>query len=449
MTQLRRRELLRGLLGIGTAGLSMPTLAATRALKVGVVGAGIVGASIAMHLARAGAKVTVFEKAAPAQGATQNSFAWVNAFVDDAHYRALRIQSLLAYRDLDKSLALNMVWGGYLNWASDAAEANTVRSNARQLAGTAYPVRTLTPAELAALDPNIVPGPVSDAFFSSIDAHLDPVAVTRRFLDRAAEAGAAVIYPCEVTGLDIRHSRLNGVSTTQGRFAMDRLVVAAGVDSPRVLAMAKFPLALKHAPGILAHSVPLPALTRPVHDAPGGLSFKQMADGSVVGTDAPDPPDIPAHREIRDRAVQFPSDELRAYHGNRILAKIGAFLPGARGAQLDRLTLGFRPVPTDEFPVMGSLPDVSDIHVAVTHSGVTLAPIVGRYTADEVIQGSRIEMFAPYRPERFQPGLHALRRVIDTPAAEPRFADARRRNVLGMAGVGEGDDVAVEDHEIG
>ncbi len=58
-----------------------------------------------------------------------------------------------------------------------------------------------------------------------------------------------------------------------------------------------------------------------------------------------------------------------AYHGNRILAKIGAFLPGARGAQLDRLTLGFRPVPTDEFPVMGSLPDVSDSSRAFTRYG--------------------------------------------------------------------------------
>jgi len=401
MTPVSRRECLGGLLGFGTAAVAAPILGAPRALKVGVIGAGIVGASIAMHLARAGAQVTVFEKAGPAQGATQNSFAWVNAFVDDPHYRAPRIQSLLAYRDLDESLGLNMVWGGYLDWGSNAAESITVRNNAQQLAGTAYPVRSLTPQELAALDPNIVPGPVSDAFFSSIDAHLDPVAVTRRFLDGAARAGAAVLYPCEVTELDIRSSRLKAVTTTRGQFPLDRLVVAAGVDTPRLLAMAQFALSLKHAPGILAHSVPVPALTLPVHDAPGGLSFKQMTDGSVVGTDALNPPDIAAHHDIREHAVQFPSDALRAYHGNRILAKIGAYLPGARGAQLDRLTLGFRPVPTDEFPVMGALPNVPDIHVAVTHSGVSLAPIIGRYTTDEVMQGGRAEMFAPYRPERF------------------------------------------------
>jgi glycine/D-amino acid oxidase-like deaminating enzyme len=120
-----------------------------------------------------------------------------------------------------------------------------------------------------------------------------------------------------------------------------------------------------------------------------------------VGTDAPNPPDIPAHQGIRAHAEQFPTDELRNYHGNRILTKIGTFLPGAQQFKLDRLTLGFRPIPADELPVMGALPNVPDIHVAVTHSGVTLAPIVGRLTAEEILHGSRADMFAPYRPERF------------------------------------------------
>jgi len=82
--QLRRRELLTGLVGIGTAGLAGPLVAAAHPLKVGVIGGGIVGASIAMHLAEAGSRVTVFEKARPAAGATRNSFAWVNAFTDNA-----------------------------------------------------------------------------------------------------------------------------------------------------------------------------------------------------------------------------------------------------------------------------------------------------------------------------------------------------------------------------
>jgi glycine/D-amino acid oxidase-like deaminating enzyme len=412
----RRREILAGIVAAGSAGWLPPALFAASSLRVGVVGGGIVGAAIAMHLAHGGADVLVFEKIAPAQGATQNSFAWVNAFVDDTHYRALRLESLNAYRALDKALSLNMVWGGYLDWASTAAEADLVRANERQLAVSPYPTRTVTAAEIAKLDPGVIPGRITHAIYSSIDAHLDPVYVTQRFLEDATRAGARVLYPCEVTALDLRASHLQGVVTSQGRFRLDRLVVAAGVDTPRILAMGRFPLALKHAPGILAHSASLPALTRLVHDAPGGVSFKQMAGGSVVGTDAPLPPDTPAHQGIRTHLESFPSSALRDYHGNRILRKIGQFLPGAQDAPLERLTLGFRPMPSDELPVMGALPTLPEIHVAVTHSGVTLAPIVGRLTAQEVLHDSRADMFAPYRPERF-----AVPRLSASRGPQPRL----------------------------
>jgi glycine/D-amino acid oxidase-like deaminating enzyme len=99
--------------------------------------------------------------------------------------------------------------------------------------------------------------------------------------------------------------------------------------------------------------------------------------------------------------MDFPDEALREYHGKRILAKIASFLPAARGVRLERLTLGFRPLPMDGFPVVGALPASPDVHVAVTHSGVTLAPIIARHTADEVLHGSRVEVLAPYRPERF------------------------------------------------
>jgi glycine/D-amino acid oxidase-like deaminating enzyme len=398
---MRRRAVLAGLLASGASAWGPAARSAAVPLRVGVVGAGIVGASIAMHLARSGARVLIFDKLGPAQGATQNSFAWLNAFVDDARYRALRLESLKAYHGLDRALGLNVVWGGYLNWASNAAQAQLVRANAQQLVATASPTRHISAHELMALDPAITAGAVTEAIYSSIDGHLDPVQVTRRFLEAAAQSGAKLLYPCELTALELNAARLQAVMTTQGRFELDRLVVAAGVDTPRLLALAHFPLALKHAPGILAHSAPMPPLTRRVHDAPGGVEFKQMADGSIVGTDAPSPPDTPEHREIRAHAMAFPSEALRAYHGNRILTRIARFLPAAGAAKLERLTLGFRPMPTDELPVMGALPTVADIHVAVTHSGVTLAPIIGRLTAEEVLQGSRTQWLAPYRPERF------------------------------------------------
>ena len=67
---MRRRQFLRGLTAVSACALSPPLLARQRALRVIVVGAGIVGASVAMHLAQAGARVTLLEMTGPAKGAT-------------------------------------------------------------------------------------------------------------------------------------------------------------------------------------------------------------------------------------------------------------------------------------------------------------------------------------------------------------------------------------------
>jgi glycine/D-amino acid oxidase-like deaminating enzyme len=401
MKSMHRRQFIRLATATAVGAATPAAWARARPLRVGIVGGGIVGASIACHLAQAGARVTVFEKTGPAMGATRNSFAWLNAFVADMHYRDLRLRSLLAYHDLDRRLGLNIVWGGYLNWAADAALAGVVRENAAQLATSPFPAIAIGASEMAALSPNLAPGPVAAGIYSAIDGHLDPVHVTNRFLDVARAHGASVRIPCELREIKFHYGRLIGAVTSQGSVKLDRLVIAAGVDTPRLLALCGFALRLRHAPGILAHSVPLGPLTRIIHDGPGNLTFKQMADGRIVGTDASEPPDLPVHAEIRARPVDFPDEALRALHGNRILGKIGTVLPAAREAKLEWLSLGFRPMPLDDLPVVGAVPGVRDVHVAVTHSGVTLAPILGRYVTRELLDAGRVEELAPYRPERF------------------------------------------------
>ena len=399
---MRRRDFIRSLTAASTLALSTRLPAERQpALRVVVVGGGIVGASIAMHLAQAGAHVTLLEKAGPAKGATEKSFAWLNTYHADAHYRALRLESLLAYRSLDIPLELGITWGGYLNWTDSPAESDSLREYAASVAGTAHAWRTLTPAELAQMSPALAPGPVAGAYFSAIDGHLDPVWVTWRLLDRARALGAKLLWPCEVTGLELRGQRLRAVATPRGRLAADRLVVAAGVDTPRILSMAGFALQLQHAPGILTHSLPIPEVTKMVYDGPRGIEFKQMANGRIVGTDAVAPPGTPAHAEIREHPVDFPDDGVRAMHGRRILERIGVLLPAAKAATFDFLTLGFRPMPLDGFPVVGALPGASDVYVAVTHSGVTLAPIIGQYVTHELLTRELIELLAPYRPTRF------------------------------------------------
>ena len=83
--------------------------------RIGIVGGGIVGASIAMHLAEMGADVTLMEKSEPGAGATGKSLAWINAQHDHPDYIKLRLSSLFLWRKRDVEMNLGVVWGGYIN----------------------------------------------------------------------------------------------------------------------------------------------------------------------------------------------------------------------------------------------------------------------------------------------------------------------------------------------
>ena len=58
-------------------------------------------------------------------------------------------------------------------------------------------------------------------------------------------------------------------------------------------------------------------------------------------------------------------------------------------------------MPADGLPVLGFSENVPNLYLAVMHSGVTLAPLVGELSAIEIIDGTKVEMLQPYRPERF------------------------------------------------
>lgn len=78
---MERRRFLSSVSGLaaGLSGYRGVGAAERASARIGVVGAGMIGASIALHLARRGAEVVVFEREGPAAGATGKSFAWINA----------------------------------------------------------------------------------------------------------------------------------------------------------------------------------------------------------------------------------------------------------------------------------------------------------------------------------------------------------------------------------
>lgn len=398
---LGRRSLLAGAAALAGTLPVRGLAAAGRRRRVGVIGGGIIGASVAYQLARAGADVTLFERAEPAAGATRVSVAWINPQVADATYMNLRRKSIAAWHEDDRALGMNAIWDGSISWAYPDRE-KSLRAKAQALQATDDPPRFLTAAKIGKVAPGVRAGDhVALAYQTLRDGHVDPVHATLRYLAAAKRLGATVLYPCAVERIVTRDGQVTGVETSRGRFALDDVVSVAGTDTPGIMAMLGRRLELAHKPGLVVHTAPRPVITGKMFEASGLFEFKQYADGRFVTSLTGGPADDPAHAAILTRQPPFPTAAIRRHHGEVLIAQTARYLPAIAGAAPAQVMLGFRPYPLDNRPICGPVPGVGGAYVIVTHGGVTLAPILGRFAAQEIIGRRATPMLAPYRPERY------------------------------------------------
>lgn len=409
---MKRRQLLQWGVGIALGCLpGVRTLAdaTIRGTHVIVVGAGIVGASIAYHLARRGAQVTVLEKSQPAAGASGKSFAWINAnFTKQPRdYHVLSRLGVLGWHTLRQQIgdALPVQFGGTLEWYSNPQRADELSRLARQQQGWGYAVELLDASGFGRLEPKVQPGKLLSAAFSPLEGAVDSGLATRVLLDEAARAGATVRTSCEVKAIETLAATGRGavrLQTSQGAFEAHHVVLAAGVDTARVAALAGVKVPLKSSPGVVVRSTAMPPMVRSVL-ATEDSHFHQQADGRVImGDDYSPPAKVELHRLLQQHPVDFPAAEIAAKHGVRIRGQAARYLPALADAEIESVSLCWRPMPQDEYPILGFAPGSPSLYVAVTHSGVTLAPIIGELAAIELLDGVRVDLLAPYRLERFR-----------------------------------------------
>jgi glycine/D-amino acid oxidase-like deaminating enzyme len=354
-----------------------------------VVGAGILGASIAYHLARRGASVTVLEKNGPASGTTKNSFAWLNASGKaPRNYYDFNLAGMLGWRRLELEIGaeLPMQWGGGVSWleaTSDQVAERRKRLSQRQSWG--YPVYEVDAERVRQLVPGSRPGDMGFGQFCDIEGTVDPVAATKVLVEKAKQLGATLVYPCEVTGLDAGSGKIQGVQTTKGKFEADYLVLAAGNDTPRITKMVGFDVPLIESKGILAHTKPHQKCLERVIMIPG-TDAKQHLDGRIV-----------TGRDFGESGNRAPTVEL----GQSYVDTLSKFLPAAAGAEIEFMTLGYRVMPKDGHPIIDRAPRIPNMHVVAQHSGMTCAPIVGQLVAMEVLDQVKVDLLEPYRLSRF------------------------------------------------
>ena len=366
-------------------------------MRVTVVGAGIVGAAVAFYLSRRGVQVTVIEASQPASGASGHSFAYLNSFgKEPAPYHDLNRRSMDMWdrfaRLLESDVGLR--WGGKLRWESTDERATELMERVAELQARGYPCRPIDRDEMVELEPGLSPGPVTAAVLSEIDGQVDPPKVVRECLKSAAERGAEIRLETEATGLVVDGGRVRAAQTGGGHIGCDAVVVAAGVGATRLAASAGVHVPQEESPGVVVRTDPRPRLLRtvsvvyapPIDAGRSEIHLRQTADGSFMFGEG--------HQESLHR------DDSQK-HAEELLARAIHYLPALAGATAIPVPVGYRPMPLDGLPVLGFAEAVPNLYIAVMHSGVTLAPLVGEWATMEIVDGARIEALEMYRPERF------------------------------------------------
>lgn len=396
---LERRQFLGALAGM-TAGGAWNSESRERIV---IIGGGIVGASICYRLAKRGADVTLVERHGPAAGATGRSFAWINASFtkQPRHYHNLNRLGVHAFRDLHRELGpeLPASWGGTIEWYTNPERADELRRMAGLQQEWGYPIRMINDQEIARMEPALNPGKLLAGAFSEIEGQVDAAGATRLLLRRAQQAGARIVYPCEVGEIVAREGGYL-LRTSRGELNCRTLVLASGVDTERLAAMAGVKAPLVPAPGITVRTTPQVISIRSVLVTEDSHLRRDLDGRFVIGDDF-GPPENTIHQHLKDHPRDFPDRSYARIHGERIRAGAAKFLPGLGGAGIEKVSICWRPMPKDGFPIVGFVTGAERLYLAVTHSGVTLGPLIGQLAALEILDGAKVDLLSNYRPGRF------------------------------------------------
>jgi glycine/D-amino acid oxidase-like deaminating enzyme len=390
--------------------------------EVVVVGGGMLGASAAFHLARAGLRPLVIEANAPAWGASGRNAGMALAGLGGHFPRVTRLvaeaggRSILDYtcRSLDLLEAWDVELHGGIEWdrtgsldlALDEAEEAHVRSMAAHQASEGLEVEVVDVDVLRELAPGLDAGQVRAAKWTPRDAKLNPFRLCYRLLEAVERLGGTVVTGVRVDRLLARGGRVAGVDTSHGEVAAGSVLLTANAWTPALV------------PHLAANLTPIRetvCVTEMLDVRIGEPGFetnqcneywRQMRSGEVlIGGYA-----------VADEGMGIGRYSMRVRPGvPPLLAGLLARLhPALRDARIVRCWAGLLDFASLEMPMAGPLPaeDGTAVPGAYVGAGLTghghpYAPVLGLLLAELIAEGeTRTLSLAPFDPRRYVGAAH-------------------------------------------
>jgi glycine/D-amino acid oxidase-like deaminating enzyme len=368
-----------------------------------IVGAGIMGASTAYHLARRRAgRVVVVERETVCSGSTALASGGIRHQYANRVGIELTLQSIVTYERFAEEFGVDPQFRqhGYLLLVATEDELAVARRSVALQQSLGVDVRLLTPGETARLCPYLRTEDLLGATYSPRDGYADPYLCATAIAARARELGVTIKQHHEVLGVSRTDGRrVTGVITTQGAIEAPVVVIAAGAWSGVVgkLAGVDIPVTPRRRHKFMTAPFPtdrIPAATPFIIAQSGGFSMRREGPGLLLGGGRPDEPS--AFNTEPDWTLA-PQVIERAVHR----------VPALAEARLMRAWAGLYEMTPDQTGIISAVAGVPGLYAIAGFSGHGFmhGPIAGQLMAELIVHGeAKTVDIASMSIERFARG---------------------------------------------
>ena len=371
-----------------------------RAADVVVIGGGVVGCSIAYHLARRGqSRVVVLERETVGSGTTSKAAGGIRAqFPTETEVR-FSLDAIRVFENFEAEFGVDIGYRkiGYLFLVADETDLAGFRERVAMQQRFGVDVRVIPAAEARALVPALNVEDVIAGVWAPGDGMAGPAEVTQGFARRARELGATIQEGVVVTGIERDGYRVRGVRTTDGAIDAPVVVNAAGPVAARVARMAGVDIPVHPRRRHIFFTEPFPDIPGPVPlttDRASGFYFRKEMEQVLLS-----PGDV---EDIGDD-YHVPMDSRRI---EETVQKAIHRLPILERARIAGGWAGLRPLTPDDHAIIGWAPGIDGFFLAVGFGGHGFqhSPVTGRVVAEWLTEGKPSIDCSLFDPGRFVAG---------------------------------------------
>jgi sarcosine oxidase subunit beta len=364
--------------------------------EIAIIGGGVMGSSIAYHLAKRGARVTLIERDQLAAQASGASAGGVRQNGRDRRELPLAIAAIKRWHTLEAELEADCEFrmGGQMLVTEREEDIPLIEQFIAEQRALGLELEYVENPRLHELSPGLSPNIVA-GLYTADDGQASAPLTTRAFAVAAERHGATVRTDTTVTGIAHAGGRITGLETSAGPVACDWLVLAAGAWSPGLASQLGIDLPIKTMALQMLATAPAPhLLDQTVGAINRRLSLKQVPSGSfVIGGGWPGDADL---------ATGTGTTRLDSIRGS--IEHASAIFPALSALPLQRFWIGIEALAYDEVPIIGAIPGFANVTLAAGFSGhgFALSPMIGQLVSEQIIDGTPSISLDAFKPERFE-----------------------------------------------